>query len=114
MFLRKVCIQVVVLATIFSVANAVGRVPEGVFNSEQFNFDNLDDVTNDCDTTVSCAGITYHPHEQIPNEWAVYFHSFIPPLLNNTKEHDWVTQRSRRAVVTSLCFIPANSSATTF
>lgn len=79
-------------------SSSIGRVPEGVFNSEQYDFDDIEDAMNDCDTTISCAGITYHPQEG-PDEWAVYFHSFIPPLLNNTKDHDWITRRSKNEFV---------------
>lgn len=77
----------------------VGRVPEGAFNSEQFEFDSVQDALDDCDSANNCAGITYHPFEQNPDEWAVIFHSFIPPLLNNTEEHDWITQRSDKSFI---------------
>jgi hypothetical protein len=100
MLLNELSFKFAVLATMVSAAGAsIGRVQEGVFNSESFDFDNLNDAMNHCDTFVSCAGITYRPHEQLPDEWRVYFHSFIPPLLNNTKEHDWTTIRSDKHFV---------------
>jgi len=98
-FCKHVAGAAVALSFLLPLVDAVGRVPDGTFNSEQFEFDDLEDAVEDCDNTNHCAGITYHPFEQNPDEWAVYFHSFIPPLLNNTKEHDWITQRSEKSFV---------------
>lgn len=80
---------------------AIGRVPDGYFSSEESTALTLLDAIDYCDSHVACAGLTYRSNEDEDEEhdWTVYFHSFLPPLLNNTKEHDWITQRSDKAFV---------------
>jgi len=89
-----------ILSIITSVA-AMGRVPDGLFSSDEATAETVKDAMEYCDTAVSCAGMTYRPNEDEEEEhdWTVHFHSFIPPLLNNSKEHDWVTERSHKAFV---------------
>lgn len=102
----KASFKFAVLATLMMVSTARATIiQDDVFNSESYDFDDLNDAIDDCDTFVSCAGVSFRPLEQQPDEWQVYFHSFLPPsMLNNStnkeqQEDGWTTQRSQKHFV---------------
>lgn len=90
-----------VLLSTITTANSIGRVPDGPFSSGESTSETLEDAREHCDEDISCAGITYRPNEdeEEEHEWTVYFHSFLPPLLNNNEEHDWITERNEKDFV---------------
>jgi len=93
----KFAVVVVALATITPV-HAVGNVPDGDHSSEEFAMKTPKFARDYCNSVSSCAGITYRPSDDIEEHpWAVYMHSFLPPLLNKTD--DWITERSSKTFV---------------
>ena len=97
--------RVVLLSTFLPrIVDGVGRVPDGNHTSVAYEADTIEDGLEVCDRTVSSAGLTYRVFNEDDPTTIVYFHAFLPPLLNETDEAGWTTYRSKKTFV----FHPGN------